>query len=140
MKKRFVFAFLCMSLIAAGPVNAHGQSTAPAAEVFIGGAKVWTYAPTDHFDSHGWGGSVTGNLNQYLGIEADLFKYPFFGHEPPAWSTHYTLLFGPHFTYRRIQALAPFGHLKVTESVPLEDILPGGRAKAGSQKGRIRKL
>lgn len=112
MMQRVAVTLICASLII-WPTNGQGQSSAPGAEVFIGGAKIWTHAPTDHFDTHGWGGSVTGYFNRYLGVEADLFKYPLFGHEPPAWSTHYTLLFGPHFAYRRTNALAPFAHVLV---------------------------
>lgn len=113
MSRQFGFALLCACFIAMWPFYAHGQSAAPAAEVFIGGAKIWTHAPTNEFDTHGWGGSATGYFDRSVGVEADLFEYQGYAEEPPAWSNHYTLLFGPHFAYRRIEALAPFGHVLV---------------------------
>jgi hypothetical protein len=83
-------------LAAASPAMAQDR---PAAEVFLGGSVL-----RDNSNSGGWNASVTGNLNSWLGVEAD-----FSGHyHSPAHL--YTYTFGPHVAVPADTGLVPFLH------------------------------
>ena len=104
---------LCAGLIAACPINGHAQATSPGGEVFAGGSKVWAHRSAGDYHTHGWGGSITGNFNRFVGVEMDLSQYTDTPNDPPRYSTHYTFLFGPHFAYRSNPRVNPFVHVLV---------------------------
>jgi hypothetical protein len=130
MRKCCSIGLLCTCLIAAWPLDSRGQNAPLAGEIFFGGSKMWTYAKgspglqSGHFDTHGWGGSITGNFNQYVGLEADVFKYSAYSEYPPAYANRYTFLFGPHFAYHRVSRVTPFAHVLLGATRGSQYILP----------------
>lgn len=101
----------------------------PQVEIFGGYSHFWMpsgFAPTFGFDYttertslNGWNAAATGNLNRWVGIDADFGGY--YGNAT-AVNTHYftvhyvrdfnvrTYLFGPRFSYRGNHRLTLFFH------------------------------
>ncbi len=124
MRRYLLIALLCAGLI--GPLSLKGdaQSRVPEVEFFAGGSKIWTRALDTHFRTHGWGGSITGNFNRYVGAEMEIFRYSGFSEDPPAYANRYSLLFGPRFTYRGTRGVIPFAHVLVGATHGRQNILP----------------
>lgn len=64
------------------------------------------------YSAKGWEGSLTGNFNRFLGLEADIsdhYKSPISG----SHSNNLSFLFGPHVTFRWILHVNPFAHALV---------------------------
>lgn len=99
-------------------VPAMAQST-PKAEVF-GGYSIVPDAGLEQ-TLHGWNGSVSGSINDWLGIKAD-----FSGHYTTGSGVEvklYTFTFGPQLSYRKHDKFAAFFHA----------LFGGGWASAGFQ-------
>ena len=112
---------ICGVIIALWPATGHAQQSIPGTEFFVGGSKLWAdealtnivCSPTlvctvqtdpairTLYHDHGWGGSVTGNLNRIVGLEVE------FGTNPGLL----TLLAGPHLAYHASGRVNPFGHV-----------------------------
>ena len=62
----------------------------------------------NRYHDFGWAGSITGNFNNYAGIEFDAGCC-----QKPGWPNghQYTFSVGPHFAYRRNARLQPFAHV-----------------------------
>ena len=92
----------CLALLAA--VSAAAQEEVPKAEVF--GGYSWAGG-----DFHGWGTSVTGNVNRWFGVTAD-FSGHYSDGEPGTVRERqraHSFLFGPRFSLRRKRA-TPFAY------------------------------
>jgi hypothetical protein len=124
MHNHLFTALLGVSFVAVGPLRGQAEGRQPEAEIFAGGSKVWTSASGTHFDTHGWGGSITGNFNRYVGAEMEIFKYSDYPQDPPEYGTNYTFLFGPHVACRRARRVTPFGHVLVGGMHGRQNILP----------------
>ena len=124
MRRYLLIALLCADLITAGPLRGAAQDQVPEAEIFAGGSKVWTDASGTHFRTHGWGGSITGNFNRYVGAELEVFKYADYSQDPPAYANRYALLLGPRLTYRGSRFVTPFAHVLVGATHGRQNILP----------------
>jgi hypothetical protein len=109
MRRYPSMAAACMGLIAVGPVSGRAQDAAPAAEIFVGGSKLWEHAGGSVYAGlyHNSGVKVaaTGNFNQFLGLETDLVK---FQDIPP--TDYFRIMFGPHFAYNASSRVSPFAH------------------------------
>src|SRR5215212_8448625 len=84
----------CLAVLAA--VSAAAQEEVPKAEVF--GGYSWAGG-----DFHGWGGSVTGNVNRWFGVTAD-FSGHYSDGEPGVVRERqraHSFLFGPRLSLRR---------------------------------------
>ena len=99
------------------PLAAMAQDT-PKAEVFGGysylRANVLPRVGID-LNLNGWNGSVSGNVNDWLGVTADFSgqygRPSFLGFSPEGLKTNvHSFLFGPSVAYRGNSALVPFGH------------------------------
>lgn len=101
MLKRWGLVTLFIALWAAPGV---AQDT-PKAEVFLGGS--WIHSSGQNF--RGWNASVAGNLNDWFGIVGDFSG----NYLPLANANIYTYTFGPRFTYRKLDRVAPFFHTLV---------------------------
>ncbi|MBZ5560942.1 MAG: hypothetical protein LAP13_00820 [Acidobacteriia bacterium] len=124
MGKRVFIALICAGLITAGPLRGAAQDQVPEVEIFAGGSKVWTDTVGTHFRTHGWGGSITGDFNRYVGAEMEILKYSGYSQDPPAFANRYSLLFGPRFTYRGTRGVTPFAHVLVGATHGAQNILP----------------
>lgn len=87
-----------------GSVLAFSQET-PKAEIF-GGYSAKIQKGMDL--ANGWEGSVTGNLNRWLGVTADFSGY--YRTDDGVSQRNYNYLFGPRVTYRT-ETLSPFGQV-----------------------------
>ena len=88
---------VCLVLLAAASASA--QEEVPKAEVF--GGYSWAGG-----DFHGWGASVTGNVNRWFGVTADSSGH-YSGGEPGVVRIReraHSLLVGPRFSLRRKRA------------------------------------
>ena len=97
--RRIIFA-VCLMLLAAAPPAA-AQEEVPKAEVFGG----YSWAGSDF---HGWGVSVTGNVNRWFGLTAD-FSGHYSNGEPGVVRERqraHSFLFGPRLSLRRKRATA----------------------------------
>src|SRR5260370_11713634 len=93
-------------LVAAAPSRAQEY---PKAEVF-GGYQYLRLNPGGT-NCHGFGGSATGNLNNWFGVAGD-FGYCKVTGLPSGTSAHaVNYLFGPRVTYRASGPLTPFAHV-----------------------------
>src|SRR3982751_66442 len=105
---------LCLALIAAASASA--QEEVPKAEVF--GGYSWGGG-----DFHGWGASVTGNVNRWFGVTAG-FSGPYSDGEPGVVRERqrgHSFLFGPRVSLRRKHttafAYALFGGIHFRDEV-----------------------
>jgi opacity protein-like surface antigen len=94
---------VCLVLLAA--VAASAQEEVPKAEVF--GGYSWAGG-----DFHGWNASVTGNVNRWFGLTADLGGH--YSDGEPAEVVRerqraHSVMFGPRFSLRRKHA-TPFAY------------------------------
>ncbi|HEY6292940.1 MAG TPA: hypothetical protein VI455_15425 [Terriglobia bacterium] len=111
MRGQFFVALLCAELAAAAPVNGDGQDAAPAAEIFIGGSKLWQHVEASPmaggglYHNSGVEVAATGNVNRFLGLEMDLSKF-----QDIAPTDYFRLLFGPHVAYNANSRVSPFAH------------------------------
>ena len=87
--------------ITLGTALAFGQET-PKAEIF-GGYSAKIQQGMDL--ANGWEGSVTGNVNRWLGVTADFSGY--YRTDDGVSQRNYNYLFGPRLTYRT-EKLSPF--------------------------------
>src|SRR5260370_25902955 len=107
-------------LVAAAPSRAQEY---PKSEVF-GGYQYLRLNPGGT-NCHGFGGSATGNLNNWFGVAGD-FGYCKVTGLPSGTSAHaVNYLFGPRVTFRGSGPLTPFAH-----------VLFGGQHFGGSGGGR----
>lgn len=89
-----------------GFLTAHAQDAGtPRAELFGG----YSYAGEG---THGWNGSVAANVNDWLGLVADVSGQRTSLAEPGVSETikTHSYLFGPRFSVRRHRRLTPFVH------------------------------
>jgi opacity protein-like surface antigen len=95
---------LTISLLVLTSLSALAQET-PKVELFGG----YAYAGDG---SHGFAASVTGNVNSYLGLVAEIGgQYSHFEEEGIRESISApSVLFGPRFSLRRNRRLTPFAH------------------------------
>ena len=110
MRRYPSMAAACMGLIAVGPVNGRAQDAAPAAEIFVGGSKLWEHVGGSGVEAglyHNSGVKIaaTGNLNRFLGLETDLSKF-----QDIIPTDYFRIMFGPHFAYNASSRLSPFAH------------------------------
>jgi opacity protein-like surface antigen len=100
---RRAICVLCLALFAALP--AYAQEEVPKAEVF--GGYSWAGG-----DFHGWGASVTGNVNRWLGLTADFSGHYSRSGEPGVFVVReraHSFLFGPRVSLRR-KRVTPFAY------------------------------
>jgi opacity protein-like surface antigen len=96
---RRVICAACLVLLAAASAPAQGE--VPKAEVF--GGYSWAGG-----DFHGWGASVTGNVNRWFGVTAD-FSGHYSDGEPGVVRERqraHSFLFGPRLSLRRKRTTA----------------------------------
>jgi hypothetical protein len=96
----------------------------PEGELFVGPSKMWVHASGIKFHAGGGEGSITGNFTRFVGLEAAFSVHDDIPQDPPDYSNHYTLLFGPHFAYRRNPSVNPFVHVLVGGTRGTQNILP----------------
>jgi opacity protein-like surface antigen len=111
---RRIICAVCLALMVAAPAAA--QEEVPKAEVF--GGYSWAGG-----DFHGWGASVTGNVNRWLGVTAD-FSGHYSDGEPGVVRERqraHSFLFGPRLSLRRKRtnafAYALFGGVRFRDEV-----------------------
>lgn len=102
---RKLFILLALAAMCALPLM--GQDKV---EVF-GGYQYTRVSPGGGFDginSNGWNASVTGNVNHWLGVTADMSA----GYNSLAGTNAnmYNFLFGPTVSYRKSEHFTPFAH------------------------------
>jgi len=104
--KRLILAPFAFSLLAA---VAHAQDT-PAADVAAGYSGFYVLKGFTVY-TNGGSASVAFNANQWLGLVGDFGAY----RAPSGLSnlTATTYVFGPRFSYRRLDRLVPFGQFLV---------------------------
>jgi opacity protein-like surface antigen len=103
------FLFLALSFFGCS-LKAMAQDT-PQVEVFGGYSYIKRDATNlDRINTHGWNASLAVNVNQWLGVVADASGH--YGRLEIFAAPHrtHTVLFGPRFTYRKSERLAPFAH------------------------------
>jgi len=115
MRRFICAAAFALLLVGAGP-PASAQDETPKAEVF--GGYSWGGG-----DFHGWGASVTGNVNRWFGVTAD-FSGQYSGGEPGLVRERqraHSYLFGPRVSLRRkrttLFAYALFGGIHFRDEV-----------------------
>ena len=97
---RFTFAVVMVGFLV---TLSHAQDT-PAADVAVGysplyilkGYTIWM---------NGGSGSVAANANKWLGVAGDFGGY--LGHIPQSLTAE-TYIFGPRFSYRKLDRVVPF--------------------------------
>jgi hypothetical protein len=107
---KHILFVLCLILAVAGLAMAQD---APKAEVFGGYSFVRAdVGVTDSQTMHGWNGSLTGNVNKYFGITADISgAYKSVGITGASLSVKdHLFMFGPTLSYRTERA-KPFAHV-----------------------------
>ncbi len=114
-RKCFVVALLSPSLVAAWPINGHGQDVTPAGKIFIGGSKLWQHVSEGPYrgpyHNHGLELAVTGNLSRFLGLEMDFSKFMNSPLVTPAYGDYFRFLAGPHLAYRANSRVSSFAHV-----------------------------
>lgn len=88
------------------PPPSRGPNT-PAVEVALGYVYTSFYPPGPSHNMNGGIGSITGNINRWLGLTAEFTGSTIGGLPPGTDGTLYTYLFGPHFA-RRSDRITPF--------------------------------
>jgi hypothetical protein len=98
-------SFLAVLMLGAGAVLASAQEKTPHADAFVG----YSYLRFDTgANVNGFDASVTGNINDWLGITGEVS-----GHYREGDSAHF-ILGGPRFTYRKTGTrVEPFVHALV---------------------------
>lgn len=98
-------SFIVIMMLLAASVSAAAQTEIPKAELF--GGYSWAGG-----NFHGWGASVTGNVNRWFGLTADFSGH--YGHEQDAVVREnqraLSYLFGPRFTLRKHRRVTPFAY------------------------------
>jgi len=74
------------------------------AEVFGG----YQYSRLSSTNFNGWNGAFTGNLNNWLGVTADL-SGAYKSQAGTSFQQH-NFLFGPTVSYRKLESVKPFAH------------------------------
>ena len=116
MRRIICAAAFALLLAGAGPPASAQEDLVPKAEVF--GGYSWGGG-----DLHGWGASVTGNVNRWFGLTAD-FSGHYSGGEPGLVRERqrgHSFLFGPRVSLRRKRttafAYALFGGIHFRDEV-----------------------
>jgi opacity protein-like surface antigen len=94
---------IAVSILLVGCTLAWTQETTPKADVFGGYSLLHTGGFVGD-NASGWNASITGNLNRWFGLTADLS-----GHYDNGAHDH-NFLFGPTVSYRQ-EKITPFAHL-----------------------------
>jgi outer membrane immunogenic protein len=97
---RFTFAVVTVCFLAA---VSHAQGT-PAADVSVGYSPLYILKG-DTIWMNGGSGSVAVNANKWLGVVGDFGGY--LGHIPQDLTAE-TYIFGPRFSYRKLDRIVPF--------------------------------
>jgi hypothetical protein len=105
-------ALLCLAAIALVSMDVMAQQEFPRAEVF--GGYSYFRANPEEINLNGWNASITGNLTDYFGIEAD-----FSGHYKSLSRNvdinSHTFMAGPKLAYR-MEGIVPFAHFLIGAS------------------------
>ncbi len=101
LRMRKPIALAILLLLVSHPAVA--QNT-PAVEAFGGFS---TYVSNSQ-DLHGWNGSASGNINDFLGIKGDFSG--FYKAENSLKLRMYTFTVGPQLSYRKNRRVVPFMH------------------------------
>ena len=107
-KKRMRKLAIAVSILLLGCSLALAQEETPKADIFGGYSLLHSGGLFGDNDS-GWNASVTGNLNRWFGLTADLS-----GHYDNGAHDH-NFLFGPTVSYRQ-RKITPFAHLLLGDS------------------------
>jgi hypothetical protein len=114
--------FACLCSLSA---RAQGTTT-PLTRIEVSGAYSYINAGAADsggtFNVHGGSASVAYNLNNWVGLVADLGGYHFTGLPAGLDSNMYTYLFGPRFSFRNSGRIIPFAQV----------LFGGGRLNASS--------
>ncbi|MGH9378770.1 MAG: outer membrane beta-barrel protein [Terriglobia bacterium] len=113
MWKRSVLVMFFVGLAGAGAEFARAQANVPKVEIYGGVTKLWGRANGSKFNDGGGEVSVTGYFNRFVGFEGNFDEFSYTPPDAPAYGSHFSLLFGPHFTYRRNPWVNPFAHVLV---------------------------
>ena len=108
MRKIVLFVILVLAL----SVCSVAADDAPKAEVFGGYSLLRANINGADYNTNGWDGAVTGNLNRYFGVTADISgQYRTVTNTGLSTTLHeHTFLFGPTVSYR-VKKLKPFAHV-----------------------------
>lgn len=96
-------------LLASATAILSSKAAAQGGEIF-GGYSYLRSSTGSGYNASGWEGSLTGNFNRFLGLEADLSDHYA---TPPGLGFHsngFSFLFGPHLAYRTTPRVNPFVH------------------------------
>jgi hypothetical protein len=108
-----IWLVMCfLGLASAGAEIAQAQVNAPRVEIYGGVTKLWGHANGANFDDGGGEVSVTGYISRFIGFEGNFEEFNYSSPDAPAYGSHYSMLFGPHFTYRN-RWVNPFAHVLV---------------------------
>src|SRR5579862_177349 len=114
--------FVCLFSVSA---RAQGTST-PLTRIDVSAAYSYVNAGAADsggtFNVHGGSGSVAYNLNNWVGLAADVGGYHFTTLPAGLGSNMYTYLFGPRFSFRNSGRITPFAQV----------LFGGGRVNASS--------
>jgi len=114
--------FVCLFSVSA---RAQGTST-PLTRIDVSAAYSYVNAGAADsggtFNVHGGSGSVAYNLNNWVGLAADVGGYHFTTLPAGLDSNMYTYLFGPRFSFRNSGRITPFAQV----------LFGGGRVNASS--------
>ena len=87
------------------------QASAPEVEVHGGLTKLWGLTNGFKFDDGGGEVSVTGYFNRSVGLEGEFADFVYSPPAAPAYGSHFSLLFGPHFAYNGNRWVNPYAHV-----------------------------
>jgi hypothetical protein len=110
MRNTYFILLLGTTLIIARPANSFGQDHAAAAEIFVGGSRLYE-SPS----SSQWGFTLgaSGNVNRFFGVETNLSFTTSSVPNPPAHGDYFRFLAGPRFEANGDAHLSPFAHFLV---------------------------
>ena len=95
--------------------TAKAQSTTPAWDIYGGYTYVRANLSGTSFNMNGGGASATQNLNDWFGgrVEFNAIGATVPTESGPERVNAQTITYGPVFTYRRFNRLAPFAHVQL---------------------------
>jgi opacity protein-like surface antigen len=87
------------------------QASAPEVEIHGGLTKLWGHTNGFKFDDGAGEVSVTGYFNRSVGLEGEFAEFSYSPPNAPAYGSHFSFLFGPHFAYHGNRWVNPYAHV-----------------------------
>ena len=111
MRRSVLVVTLLTGLVGLNSGIGWAQASAPEIEIHSGLTKLWGRTNGYKFDDGGGEVSVTGYFNRSVGLEGEFAEFSYSPPNAPAYGSHFSLLFGPHFAYHGSQWVNPYAHV-----------------------------